>query len=69
MTANETLPSPERLELNFGRRYKWLCAPQEDDPYALLFPLPSLSDFRADIIALREVIPLLCCDYQRAHDK
>lgn len=57
LTSHEVLPSPERMNLNFQRRYKWLCAAREDDPDALLFPFPPLSEFFAEIETVREVGP------------
>ncbi|KIP07499.1 hypothetical protein PHLGIDRAFT_105599 [Phlebiopsis gigantea 11061_1 CR5-6] len=50
-----SLNNKTRFYLNFCRRYKWLCTGAEDDPDALLFPFPSLSDFHTDLENGRQV--------------
>lgn len=55
MTSHEKLPDPERMSLNFKRRYKWLCYPRGANSEGLLFDLPSLPDFYQGIESLREV--------------
>ncbi|EKM56096.1 uncharacterized protein PHACADRAFT_122281 [Phanerochaete carnosa HHB-10118-sp] len=53
--SSERLPDPERMRLNFKRRYKWLCSPREDNPEALLFNLPSLQDFYHSLENIEEI--------------
>lgn len=67
LTSDEEQPSPERMSLNFNRRYKWLLDPTEDYPENLIFPFLSLDDFIADLEDVRQVCSCLVALHSFPH--